>query len=432
MKCTEFKELLDAFIDDELDAVQRARMLEHAQTCESCAQALRQARTLKRVLAELDAAPVVPLPAQAAWRGAIKREEKRRKLRNVYRAVGAVAAAFVLLVSATFAMRGAGLLNQTAQTADSAVMSAAEQPRLYFGNVSSKDELPLAAALETDGEVAEESYDLDYAEDALASPKRAAIESDAEDAGEDAALASGASEGLDPDEARLLTRRATREIYTEDFDAAHARVSDLAEEYGGYLARDAVSSEAAGRVGELTVTVPQEDLDAFLDALDYIGDVTSGEVFTEDVTLSYYDAQGRLETLRAELDRLNALIPEAKDAAELAALNAQLDETYDRVDALEREVRAYTDEAGLARVEITLREGKAVAAITDTGAPGFGARMRGGFAGALASLRRFFADMAVSLAVLAPIAAVVLPVAAAIWILTAVLVKRHRRRVEQD
>ena len=32
------------------------------------------------MLAELDAAPVVPLPAQAAWRGAIKREEKRRKL----------------------------------------------------------------------------------------------------------------------------------------------------------------------------------------------------------------------------------------------------------------------------------------------------------------------------------------------------------------
>ena len=429
MNCEEFKGMLDAFIDDELDAAQRAQLIKHAEACPSCAKELRDAQALKRALAELDASPIVPLPAQAAWRTAVKKEARRRKLKYVYRTAGAVAAAFVVLVGSTFAFRSAGLLDERRQKA---VLSAeSSDAPLYYGEARADERLYAAGAtaLETDGEA---DIALEEAADVLMlaeAPSETASEK-MDYAAEEAEAVE--SESAAPTEETLLARSAFREIYTESasFDAAHAQVADLAGEYGGYLLEDAVTTAEGAKSAEMLAAVPQEDLEPFLAALDYLGTVTQAELNAEDITLNYYDAQGRLETLSTERDRLQALIAEATDAEEIAALDAQLEDVFARIDALEANFRTYEDELQLARVRILLHEGEpgAIGAAPDEK---LNQRMNSGFQNTLSSLKRFFSDMAVSLAVLAPVAAIVLPVVIAIWVIAAVLIKRHRRAREE-
>ena len=422
MDCSRFRELIEDHIDDMLAPETRAQLLEHAASCPACGEELRRAEALKEALRGFDDEIFVPLSAQAGWRAAVKKEAGRRRIRRFMRAAGAVAAAFAVMVGTTFAFRGAGLL----EPRSAEVMSpAAEMQETVYYTGERLESAPLmkaaAPALETDGEepelyLAMEDAPLTAGE---AAAQEEAFEVDSADAG-----------APELDEEALLARSAYREIYTDDFDAVHAQVAALSEEYGGYLKSDAVSIAEGVRTAELVASVPADDLDGYLAALDYLGTVTQTSTKLEDVTLTYYDAQGRLEALALEKDRLEALIGEGKDAAELAALQEELENVFARMDTLESESRGYMAAVENAEVRVSLREGEPGAA---GAAPEekLGQRMSGGFKGTLKSLRRFFGDMAVSLAVLAPVALIALPAIAVIWILIALLVRRRRRAQDE-
>lgn len=79
MNCKEFLQCLDAYLDGELAQPEREAFLRHAQNCSACADALAHAEAVHAALSHLNDDLCVPLPAQAAWRAAVKREAKRRK-----------------------------------------------------------------------------------------------------------------------------------------------------------------------------------------------------------------------------------------------------------------------------------------------------------------------------------------------------------------
>ena len=98
MNCSEFNHLLDLYADGELNENQRAAMDEHAAVCSECREKMAAAEQLQGILSHLDDDIAVPLPAQAAWRNAVRAEAKRIRMKKVYRACGAAAAVFVLMV----------------------------------------------------------------------------------------------------------------------------------------------------------------------------------------------------------------------------------------------------------------------------------------------------------------------------------------------
>lgn len=105
MKCEEFRTMLDALLDDELSEQQRAELQEHADRCVDCKEELFLTERLKALTGNMKSEIVPPLPAQAAWRNAIRKEEKNKRFRKLYRIAGAVAAAAILLVGAVAGIR---------------------------------------------------------------------------------------------------------------------------------------------------------------------------------------------------------------------------------------------------------------------------------------------------------------------------------------
>ena len=98
MKCEDFKKLIDAYIDGELDNAQAAEMLAHAQECENCENELHLAEMLRDAIVGMDDDIVPPLAAQAAWRNAIKTEARKVRMKKIYKYCGTVAAALIVLV----------------------------------------------------------------------------------------------------------------------------------------------------------------------------------------------------------------------------------------------------------------------------------------------------------------------------------------------
>lgn len=212
MNCSEFKNMLDLYIDGELDDRTKAAFLAHADACVECSAELNAAEQLRDFLSHMDEDVAVPLPAQAAWRGAVRAEARRRRMKRVYAACGAVAAACVLTLGVSTMLRTG---TQT-PAADAAI------PRSV-------------ALVETDG-----------------------ISDDAALDGTTAMLSTGTSDPV---------AYINRTIRAEDIQTSYGYLMDIVAEYDGVV--EGETAENANM--RVVVLVPGENAADFISAVDHIG-----------------------------------------------------------------------------------------------------------------------------------------------------------------
>ena len=307
MNCKEFLERLDAYIDGELTQPEREAFLSHAQNCSTCREALWETEAIHDALAHMNDGLRPPLEAQAGWRAAVKREARRRKTRVLYRAVSAVAAAFVLLAGTTAVFRATGVLDFDADTAPaSGVHIATSAPRAEYYDadpetysVSDDPTLARHALVEADG-AAENSNAVIAGDGQSPAPASAGAGASAsaltsEARTEDTAIEENADESSSEVETAkkcLFARSAVRELHSDNFDATHQSILDLVEEYNGHVVSDTRSGQEGARNATIAADVPSDELDAFLEALDFVADVAYQSVNSEDISDNYYDVQG--------------------------------------------------------------------------------------------------------------------------------------------
>ena len=86
------------------------------------------------------------------------------------------------------------------------------------------------------------------------------------------------------------------EMESTEFDEAVSAVAALTAECGGYFESSSMSDRGSSRSATYTVRVPAAQYRAFLDKTGTVCHVTYQEESSEDVSETYYDVAGRLET----------------------------------------------------------------------------------------------------------------------------------------
>ena len=416
MDCLRYREHLDEWIDGMLDDDMAAAMQAHADCCPDCAAEARLAREMLEMVHTLDNDIPVPLQAQAAWRSAVRAEAAqvrraapKKRFSAAIRAIGSVAAACVVLAGCTGVFRMTGMLDFA--DAPAAVMTAhtGDEPSVaYF---AARSVQPASGPLSRTADVTYIASDGAVTENA---PMQRSVP-----------MAENQAVIPLPTQQPLLIRSVERTILTENFDSVSQNIRDLTEQYGGYLADDAVSTAAGLRTGEFTAVVPAVEADSFLQTIDLLGNVTYSADHQKDVSPSVLDVQTRLDALTAEQQRLNEMIAAATDADELARLSLQMEVTLNKLDAVQTESNTLKREMESVRISIRLEEHLSSASAAPTSDPALGRRMSAAFSQSADTLQSFVHDMAVSLMIMAPVligAAVI-----AIIVIAAVLIIRHRR-----
>ena len=116
------------------------------------------------------------------------------------------------------------------------------------------------------------------------------------------------------------------ELRTDAFDSHYEALVSKAKAMGGYVQYGNVWGTKpevygdSGRSAELTFRIPAEQAEAFLTFAEGNGEVVRQSVNTEDVTLDYYDRETRLEVLRTQLDRLQSILVETDNLADIIEL----------------------------------------------------------------------------------------------------------------
>ena len=198
-------------------------------------------------------------------------------------------------------------------------------------------------------------------------------------------LTSGASlAGVEPQ----LTKSATLEVQVKNIDSAAATVRTIAAGLAAQVLTEQIGTgspggpiplvtkpDVVGGFGTLTLSVPAAGLETALDQLARVGTVLARSLSSQDVTTTYIDTASRLQTMRASVERVRALMARAKDLGQVVALEGDLSAREADLESLESQLGALTNSIDRATVTVSLSTPGA----PEVPATGFVAGLRSGW-----------------------------------------------------
>lgn len=191
----------------------------------------------------------------------------------------------------------------------------------------------------------------------------------------------------------VITMSLTAE--TENLADAMGLLAEKIQESGGYVESQSVSGTAvnSGRSPSayITVRVPAEQLDSFVEDVSGMTNVVSSSRYVEDITLSYTDTEGRVKALQTEEARLLELMEQAETMSDLLEIEERLTEVRYQLENYTSTLRLYDNQVDYATLDLTLRE---VAKFTPPEKQGFWEKVTSGLADSIVDLGQGIVDFA--------------------------------------
>lgn len=191
----------------------------------------------------------------------------------------------------------------------------------------------------------------------------------------------------------VITMSLTAE--TENLTDAMGLLAEKIQASGGYVESQSVSGTAvnSGRSPSayITVRVPAEQLDSFVEDVSGMTNVVSSSRYVEDITLSYTDTEGRVKALKTEEARLLELMEQAETMSDLLEIEERLTEVRYQLENYTSTLRLYDNQVDYATLDLTLRE---VEKFTPPEKQGFWEKVTSGLADSIVDLGQGMVDFA--------------------------------------
>lgn len=354
MRCEQVEEII--FAGREPDERERAEMRRHAEVCQACRVLMEKSAWLSGAR-EMDEDVKLPESFCRGWRRAVRSAPQGRGIGRILERLhlpqGRVARA------AAYAACAVALLGAGAQM----------------------------GRLDSDGNGIV-TYDL-AAWDGAAGRSAGDYGAPTLRMASNAETGTGMSAGTETGE--KILRSATLEVTTDDLDGALASVRARVEGAGGRVTSCDVYAVGETRYAGIELSIPDGELDAFLEQAGDWGEITRARSTATDMTASYQDNALRLESAQAKKRRLDTLYAEAEDMEDIITITNALFEVQSEIDELEGANRSIDERAANARVSLQLTsEAKAAAG----GEAPFLARLFGQTRKGLAQLGAFLGGVA--------------------------------------
>ena len=176
-----------------------------------------------------------------------------------------------------------------------------------------------------------------------------------------AGTASGTENMATVETGRKLIRTASMDVETEQFEQLMTALKTQIRQFGGYIENENVSGNQLDwqgnpmmRWADLTVRVPKDRLDEFLNGVESAGNVVRRSESTKDVTLQYSDIESRKQTLKIEQDRLWVLLEKADSMDSIIALEERLSDIRYELESYESQLRLYDNQIEYSQVTLIL------------------------------------------------------------------------------
>lgn len=189
----------------------------------------------------------------------------------------------------------------------------------------------------------------------------------------------------------VITMSLTAE--TENLTDAMGLLAEKIQASGGYVESQSISGTAvnSGRSPSayITVRIPAEQLDSFVEDVSGMTNVVSSSRYVEDITLRYTDTEGRVKALQTEEARLLELMEQAETMSDLLEIEERLTEVRYQLESYTSTLRLYDNQVDYATLDLTLRE---VEKFTPPEKQGFWQKVTSGLADSMVDLSQGIVD----------------------------------------
>ena len=160
---------------------------------------------------------------------------------------------------------------------------------------------------------------------------------------------------------RKLIKEVDMNIETKQFDNFIANLEAEVEAFGGYMENSNIGGVSynyseSSRSAWFTVRIPEEQMESFVTKVGENGNITNISRNVRDVTLEYVDVEGRIDTLEAELTRLNELLGKAASLEDILAIEARISDVRYELESYQSQMNTYNNLIDYSTVYVSVYE----------------------------------------------------------------------------
>lgn len=165
---------------------------------------------------------------------------------------------------------------------------------------------------------------------------------------------------------RKLIREVSLSLETKEFDGLLEGIESRVKELGGYIENSEIYCDSYDWYGEntakqnrnssLTVRVPSEKLDTFLDEVSEMTNVLYRSENVRDVTLNYVDLESHKKALLTEQESLLSLMEKAEAVEDIISIESRLAEVRYQLESMESQLRTLDNQVDYSTVYLNIQE----------------------------------------------------------------------------
>ncbi|WAL74261.1 DUF4349 domain-containing protein [Kitasatospora sp. YST-16] len=214
---------------------------------------------------------------------------------------------------------------------------------------------------------------------------------------------------------RQIAYQAKLTLRVDAVDDARTKAVDLVVRAGGYVAAENLRGGTGDTAqSTLTLKVPSAAYQATLDGLGGLGTRLGLSSQADDLTQQIADTDSRVKSMQASVDRVRALMADAKSLSEVVSLEGELTRRESDLESLQRQQQQLTARTSLSTVTLELVTRQPVHVEPKEEETGFWASVGHGLSNGWHALVTLVRVLLVALAAVAPFLVLLAPLG---WLL---------------
>ena len=158
-----------------------------------------------------------------------------------------------------------------------------------------------------------------------------------------------------------LIRKVNIDAETEDLEALLAELTAQIGALDGYIENQELYNGSAQasyrhRSANLTVRIPADKLDSFVQQVKGVSNVVSYNESQEDVTLTYVSTESRIKALETEQARLLELLAQAQNMSDLLEIEARLTDVRYELESVTSQLLVLANKVDYATVRLYISQ----------------------------------------------------------------------------
>lgn len=178
---------------------------------------------------------------------------------------------------------------------------------------------------------------------------------------------------------RKLIKTVSMDVETEEFDGLISKLENRIAALGGYIESSDVRGNSYyddSRWSNMTIRIPSDKLDGFVNEVAEISNITWKSENVEDITLNYVDVESRKIALEIEQERLLSLLEMAETVEDIITIESRLSEVRYEMQSYASQLLVFDNQVEYSTIHLSISE---VQRLTPQEEPGMLERISTGF-----------------------------------------------------